>query len=62
MQRSGRVGEQLKELEKQRVAAIAKLQELRLAADGAWEDMRVGLESARDAIDKAMKAAASRFR
>ena len=53
---------QLKELEKQRSEANAKLEELRAAGDGAWEDMRAGLESAWDAMDKAMKAAASRFR
>lgn len=54
--------EQIEEFEKQREHAHEKLEELRTAGDGAWEDMRSGLENAWDTMDKAMKAAASRFR
>ena len=54
--------EQIEALRKQRDDASAKLGELRAAGDDAWEDLRTGMETAWDSLDKAMKSAASRFR
>ena len=54
--------EQLDELEKHRAKATAKLAQLHAAGDDAWEDLREGVESAWDAMEKAMKSATSRFR
>lgn len=53
---------QVEELKIKKQAAKAKLAELRKAGDGAWEDLKTGLESAWDSMEKAVKSAASRFK
>mgnify|MGYP006309054223 CR=1 FL=1 len=54
--------EKVEELRMMQEAARAKLTELREAGDDAWEDLKAGLEAARDSMGKALKAAGSRFR
>jgi hypothetical protein len=53
---------QIEELKIKKQAAGVKLAELRKAGDGAWEDLKTGLESAWNSLGKAVKAAASRFK
>jgi chromosome segregation ATPase len=50
---------QLKELRAQRKEAMEKMDELRQAGEGAWQDMRSGMEQAwsrfHDAVNKVLK-------
>jgi uncharacterized coiled-coil DUF342 family protein len=39
-----------------------KLDELKEASDDAWEDLKAGVESARDSLSSSIKSAASHFR
>ncbi len=59
-----RVGyyKQIEELKLKKQAASGKLAELRKSGDGAWEDLKTGLESSWDSLGKAVKSAASRFK
>ena len=54
--------EKIDALKKQREEAAAKLVELRNASEDAWEDIKVGLESAWDSLGSAMKSALSKFK
>jgi uncharacterized coiled-coil DUF342 family protein len=49
------------ELLKKRTEAQNRLEDLREAGDGAWEDMKQGVEESWAAFSAAVKAAASRF-
>lgn len=52
---------QIGELRAMQAAAGQKLDQLKAAGDTAWEDLRGGIERARDSLGAAVKAAASRF-
>ena len=39
-----------------------KLDELKAAGDDAWEDLKAGMDSAKDSLGKAVDKAISRFR
>jgi uncharacterized phage infection (PIP) family protein YhgE len=54
-----------KEIEKLRAmqeTGSSKLAELKDASDEAWEDLKVGMDSARNSIGNALKSANSRFK
>jgi chromosome segregation ATPase len=53
---------QLENLRARRKEVEDKMAELQQAGDGAWEDLKAGIESARDALGNALKSAASRFK
>ena len=55
-------GKQIEELQPKRDEAKNKLERLQNAGEGAWEDMKVGLEMAWDAIGEAVDSAKSRFK
>jgi hypothetical protein len=42
--------------------AKGKLAELRKAGDDAWEDLKMGIESAKNSLGTALKSAFSRFK
>jgi len=52
----------IKELHALQEAAAHKLSELKQAGDGVWEDLKVGIDSARDSLGNALKLAALRFK
>ena len=52
---------QIAELRSMQEAANEKLAELKVASDDAWEDIKAGLESARDSLGNALESASSRF-
>jgi len=52
----------IEELRFKKQAAGEKLATLRKAGDGAWEDLKTGVESAWESLGKAVKAAAARFK
>nr|WP_245635132.1 coiled coil domain-containing protein [Marinobacterium profundum] len=53
---------QIEELRERQQRAQQKLTEIQQASDTAWEDLRVGAESAWDSFADAMRAARSRFK
>jgi hypothetical protein len=53
---------QIEELRMKQDAARAKLSELKRAGEGAWEDLKSGMELAWDSLGDAMKSARSRFK
>ncbi len=53
---------EIKRLKKQRKEAAEKLSELQTAGDGAWGDLKAGVESAWDSLGIAVSSAISRFR
>ncbi|MEZ5738909.1 MAG: hypothetical protein R3E68_05205 [Burkholderiaceae bacterium] len=53
---------QIDHLQKLQQDGLAKMAEFRAASDDAWRDLRVGMESAWEAMGNAMKAASSRFK
>ena len=53
---------QIEELRSIQKSATNKLAELKDAGDDAWEDLRAGIDSARDSLGNALKSAASRFK
>jgi hypothetical protein len=53
---------QIEILKEKQAAARDKLAQLNLASDGAWEDMKAGIEVAWDAVGKAIDSAKSRFK
>jgi len=61
---SARIGydEQVKALYQQREVAKAKLAEIQAASDGAWEDLRHGVDGAWTAFRDALEKAASRYK
>jgi len=53
---------QLEDLRAKRKDVEDKMAELQQAGDGAWEDLKAGIESAWDSLGNALKSAASRFK
>jgi uncharacterized coiled-coil DUF342 family protein len=53
---------QVEDLRAKRKDVEDKMAELQQAADGAWEDLKAGIESAWDSLGNALKSAASRFK
>ena len=53
---------QVEALKKQREDALQRLNELQSASEGAWEDMRAGVDASWDKMTDALKSAASRFK
>ncbi len=53
---------QLKDLRAKRKDVEDKMAKLQQAGDGAWEDLKIGIESAWDSLGNAVKSAASRFK
>lgn len=52
----------IEELRTKRDEAKSNLERLQSAGEGAWEDMKVGVEMAWDAIGEAVDSAKSRFK
>ncbi|GAC30586.1 hypothetical protein [Brumicola pallidula] len=52
---------QINELRSMQDVATNKLNEIEDASDGAWEDLKAGMDSARNSFGNALKTAASRF-
>lgn len=53
---------QLEDLRAKRKNVEDKIVELQQAGDGAWEDLKAGVEIAWDSLGNAIKSAASRFK
>ncbi len=53
--------EQIEALKKKRESAREKIDEVQLAGESAWEDLKSGIELARDAMTEAIESARSRF-
>ncbi|MDY6823548.1 MAG: hypothetical protein SWH68_07090 [Thermodesulfobacteriota bacterium] len=53
---------QLADLRAKRKDVEEKIAELQQAGDGAWGDLKVGMDSALDSLRNAVKSAASRFK
>lgn len=53
--------EQIEKLREQQREAQSRLDEFRRAGEDAWEDLKAGIENARDSLGKAVKTAAARF-
>lgn len=52
----------IQELRSMQEKAERKLAELKEARDGAWEDLKTGIENAKDALGEALQSARSRFK
>ncbi|MBI5582712.1 MAG: hypothetical protein HY892_02715 [Deltaproteobacteria bacterium] len=52
----------LDDLQGKQKTARAKLDELRQSSGGAWEDLKTGIEGAWKEVEKALKAAVSKFK
>jgi uncharacterized coiled-coil DUF342 family protein len=52
---------EIETLQERRQEAEEKLAELRRAGEGAWEDLKSGVQSALNAMEVALKSARSRF-
>jgi len=61
---SAQVGlyEQIDELKAKREAVAKKFEELRNASDEAWEDVKSGLDLAKESLSEAMSSASDRFK
>jgi uncharacterized coiled-coil DUF342 family protein len=53
---------QIDELRAKQQQSNQKLAELKAASDDAWEDMKAGVDSARDSLGRSLKSAKSRFK
>lgn len=53
---------QIEKLRSMQKEANSKLAELKEASDDAWEDLKAGMDSARDSLGSALRSAASRFK
>lgn len=53
---------QIEELRSMQEAASNKLAELKDAGDDAWEDLKAGVDSARDSLGNALNSASARFK
>jgi predicted nucleic acid-binding Zn-ribbon protein len=51
----------IEDLEEKHITAEKKLAELREAGEGAWQDLKSGLQNAWDAMEEALTSARSRF-
>jgi hypothetical protein len=54
--------EQIAQLRQRQDKARRKLDEMKKAGDGAWQDLKAGLELAWDDLSSALESAASRFK
>ena len=52
---------EIETLQKKSDEAEEKLAEVRQASEGAWEDLKSGIQNAWDSMEKALKSARSRF-
>ena len=52
---------QIEDLQDKRTEAKKKLSQVKEAGEGAWEDLKSGVQDAWDAMDKAVKSARSKF-
>jgi uncharacterized coiled-coil DUF342 family protein len=55
-------GEQIESLKAKQVAARKKIEELQHAGEGAWEDVKSGIDLALTAMGEAIDSARSRFK
>jgi transketolase len=55
------IAKQLKHLDEHSDEALEKLRDLRDSSGDAWKDVKGGLENSWDSLEKALKAARSRF-
>ena len=53
---------QIENLHQRRREAEKKVAEVREAGEGAWEDLKSGVQGAWDAMEQALKSAGSRFK
>ena len=53
---------QIKNLQQRRQEAEKKVDELRSAGEGAWEDLKAGVQLSWDAMEEAVKSARSKFK
>lgn len=53
---------QIEELRAMQDDGVAKLEELRRAGNDAWLDLKIGMDSAWDSFNTALKSARSRFK
>jgi uncharacterized coiled-coil DUF342 family protein len=53
---------EIENLRKRRKEAEIKLTEVRQAGEGAWEDLKSGVQNAWDSMEKALKSAQSRLK
>ncbi len=54
--------EQLEDLRRERDKARQKLEALDAASEGAWQDLKNGVEQAWDSVTQAVRSATSRFK
>ncbi len=54
--------QQIKEIRDRQDTVKQKLNELEESSEGAWEEVKTGMDEAMDALDKSLKSAASRFK
>lgn len=54
--------QQIEELRAKQEQYSQKLAELKTASDDAWEDIKAGVESAWDSLNRSLKSAKSRFK
>ena len=54
--------QQVEEIKKHRDDALQKMEQLQEAGEGAWEDMKSGVEMAVDSMVQAAKSARERFK
>lgn len=52
----------IEELRTMHESVTNKLAELKMASDDAWEDVKAGIDSARDSLGIALKSSVSRFK
>jgi len=55
-------GQQIEHLTAKQVVARQKLEELKASGAGAWEDLKVGIESAWKSMGEALTSARARFK
>jgi len=53
--------QELEDLQERRKELEAKLEELRQSGEGAWEDIKAGIELSKDSLDQAIRSARARF-
>ncbi len=53
---------QMEELKEHRDKALEKINRLQVAGEGAWKDLRVGVELAFESMSQALKSARKRFK
>jgi uncharacterized coiled-coil DUF342 family protein len=53
---------QIQNLQEKRNAAEEKIEEVRQAGEGVWQDLTAGVQLAWDAMEEALKSARSRFK